>query len=151
MTMRRMVLLSVRSRDNVDRLAELVWESGIVQIRYATEKLRVAIARWIQHGLVDMSGARFDPELRHTGSDDPRFLEHLNSYLKRSSGFITHIEIHDRITASWLFAMNPGAPPPSATNSKHATEKYKVKDKKLQDWTMKTLANARRALGPANG
>ena len=28
--------------------------------------------------------------------DFPRFLEHLNSYLRRSSGFITHIEIRDR-------------------------------------------------------
>ena len=95
MTTRRTVLLSVRSRDNVDQLAELVWESGIVQIRYATDTLRIAIARWIQHGLVDMSGAQLDPELRHTGADDPRFLEHLNSYLKRSSDFITHIEIRD--------------------------------------------------------
>jgi hypothetical protein len=148
MIARRTVQLTVRSRDNVDRLAELVWESGTIQIRHATENLRTAITRWMQHGLTDTTGTRMDPELRHTQSDDPRFLEHLDDYLKRSSGFITHLEIHQHPALGWLLSVKPSAQPP---RSQWAAEIYRTKDRRLQSWTMRTLALAKRALGPAHG
>lgn len=90
----RKITLSLRSRDGLDQLAELIWSANHTEIVEAAEPLRSEVlALVIEDGLSEWVGLEQDPTPRTTPSSDPRFLERLAAYLHRQFRFV--IELRD--------------------------------------------------------
>ncbi len=83
----RRLRLEIRSRDDLDLLADLVWEAGVVEVRHATLGMRRAITRWVQHGVEVWEGPVEARTPTRTTSDDPNFLAQIHRHLKATSGF----------------------------------------------------------------
>ena len=82
----RAIKLTLRSEQGA-RVAELEWRPGGTTIVFATDTMRPAAERWIQHGLFEWIGPDDDAMPRTTASASPDFLPRLEEYLAQQFRF----------------------------------------------------------------
>jgi hypothetical protein len=92
------ISLTLRSRDDgAEKIAELVWENGTVNVVDAVPVIVDDLDRIISVGLVEWVGTPGSRERRHTPSTDPRFLERLGDYFARQSAFAIKVVERERV------------------------------------------------------
>jgi hypothetical protein len=82
----RAIKLTIRSEQGT-RVAELEWRPGGTTIVFATDTMRPAVERWIEHGLAEWVGADDEAMPRKTASTSPEFLPRLEDYLAQQFRF----------------------------------------------------------------
>lgn len=82
----RAITLTIRSERGI-RVAELEWRDGVTAVVFATETMRPAVERWLEHGLREWVGAAEDATPRSTSSTSPDFLPRLEEYLAKQFRF----------------------------------------------------------------
>ncbi len=76
----RAITLTIRSQGGTP-VAELEWRDGATKVLFATETLRPAAQRWLEHGLTEWVGTGDEAVPRSTPSRSPEFLPRLEEYL----------------------------------------------------------------------
>jgi len=141
MSFRKRVRLLVRSRDNQDALADLVWDAGTVDVRFAASALRPAIERWVRHGVTLSAGQGPAKSLKHTQVDAATFLEDVHEYLSRTSGFLTRLTI--TVAAPLGFFLPAKAKKTRIPKARWVRPRFTATDEKLTRWTIRQLDHTR--------
>lgn len=100
------IMLTIRSRDAVDCIAELSWSEGRARLISAAAVVRSELEELISEGLSEWVGVASEAHPRMTFSSDARFLERLAGYLRRQSGFLIELRqdeppVKRRDVAQW--------------------------------------------------
>ena len=85
------VRLEIFSRDEVTRVAKLVWTNGFLEEDFA-ELGRSDLHRIVESGLHEWVGEAPDRLPRVTPAGHPRFLHRLAAYVRKNYGLITSLE-----------------------------------------------------------
>ncbi len=96
----RTIELEMSTADTADRIANLVWRDGQVEVTFITEELQPALARWLANGVrewVDVPGGH--RVARITPATDPMFLRRLAADLRRQFNFSMYLDERDEPVA----------------------------------------------------
>lgn len=83
--------LTVRSRDNIEQVADILWIDGVLTVTTPSNGVRDDFNRIIKHGLREIIGDPADPVPRTTPATDEYFIDRLAAYLRRQFGFIIQV------------------------------------------------------------
>ena len=92
-----MKTLRVRSADTAQLILDLEWSGGLITVNHVVRGMEPAIQQWITDGVRDFVSVDGEVLPSHTRPEDPRFLEALESYVRRQSGWLTSIHQRDSV------------------------------------------------------